>query len=58
MGGVGFQEWAVGEREVEGVFFRVVGWGTFFKATLMSIIEIQNVFLIMNIDDLHRLRRV
>ena len=44
-------------KPASGIFFRG-GWGTFFKATLMSIIEVQHVFLIMNIDDLHRLGRV
>ena len=40
-----------------GIFFKG-GWGNFFKATLMTIIKVQNVFLIINIDVLDRLGHV
>ena len=31
-------------------FFKGVGWVTFFKVILMSLIEVQNVFLMINFD--------
>ena len=41
-----------------GIFFKGVGWVTFLKVILMSLIEFQNVFPMINFDVWDRLGHV